>query len=86
MKGKMNMNELKSKFPKPRFVLLMTVLLCVFLVGCKNPDQIPEVTDYSEQENWAYFAEGEDKLADLFLICPTIDMGEKGNYNMSLED
>ena len=40
--------------------------------------------DYSQAENWAYFAEGEGKDADLFLICPTVDMRDE--YNMSLED
>ena len=40
--------------------------------------------DYSLQENWAYFAEGEDKAVDLFLICPTVDMQDE--YNMSLDD
>jgi hypothetical protein len=29
---------------------------------------------------------GEEKEADLFLICPTVDMGKNNNYNMSMED
>ncbi len=40
--------------------------------------------DYGSPENWAYFAEGEDKDADLFIIGPTVDM--KDEYNMSLDD
>ena len=42
------------------------------------------VTDYSAAENWAWFAEGENRDADVFLVCPTVDMRDE--YNMSLED
>ena len=40
--------------------------------------------DYSDKDNWAYYAIGEDKDADLFLICPTVDMNDE--YNMSMDD
>ena len=40
--------------------------------------------DYSAAENWAYYALGEDKAADLFLICPTVDTQDE--FNMSMED
>ena len=40
--------------------------------------------DYSDPENWAYYGIGDGKEADLFLICPTVDM--KDEYNMSLDD
>ena len=40
--------------------------------------------DYSEPENWAYFGIGDDKEADLFLVCPTIDT--KDEYTMPLND
>ena len=42
------------------------------------------VTDYSARENWAYYAEGENRAADLFIICPTVDTRDE--YNMSLDD
>ena len=42
--------------------------------------------DYSDPSNWAYLAEGEDRIADVFLICPTVDWGGKGNTNMSMDD
>ena len=45
-----------------------------------------DAVDYSQSENWAYYGFGEDKAADLFLICPTVDMGKNGNYNMSMDD
>ncbi|MCR4655465.1 MAG: DUF3089 domain-containing protein [Lachnospiraceae bacterium] len=40
--------------------------------------------DYSEEENWAYFKEGEDRAADLFLIAPTVDTNDE--FVMSLDD
>lgn len=43
-----------------------------------------DLPDYSNQDNWAYFAIGEEKDADLFLICPTVDM--KDEYNMAMDD
>lgn len=41
---------------------------------------------YAEEANWAYLGVGEEQKADLFLVCPTVDMGQSGSYNMSLED
>ena len=38
---------------------------------------------YSKPENWAYFAEGTGS-ADVFLICPLVDMNDE--FNMSLSD
>ncbi len=46
-------------------------------------DAQPE-TDYANMDNWAYFGVGEDRAADVFLICPTVDMNDE--FNMSLDD
>ena len=46
-----------------------------------EPSAVP---DYANEENWAYFALGEDKDADLFLICPAVDTRDE--YNMSMDD
>ena len=40
--------------------------------------------DYAKAENWAYFGIGEGKSADVFLICPTVDMNDEDS--MSLTD
>ena len=32
-----------------------------------------EKLDYGDPDNWAYFADGEDRDVDVFLICPTVD-------------
>lgn len=42
--------------------------------------------DYASPENWAYNGIHPEKQADLFLICPTVDMGHNNNRNMSLSD
>lgn len=36
--------------------------------------------DYSDMSNWAYWNEGDEKTADLFFVCPTVDMGRDGNF------
>lgn len=46
-----------------------------------DSDALP---DYSKTENWAYFGVGEQKSADLFLVCPAVDT--KDEYNMSMND
>lgn len=61
-------------------ILIFSVLL--FVCACAKKQ--PTGTDYSAKENWAYYGIGEGKTADLFLICPTVDMNEE--YNMSLQD
>ena len=70
-----------------RSVSLLTaaVLLLALLCACA-PAATADTVDYSVRESWAYYAEGDGKDADLFLICPTVDMGKGGNYNMSMDD
>ncbi len=51
----------------------------------ETPQEMPaSLTDYSAAENWAYYGIGENRDADLFLVCPTVDM--KDEFNMSLDD
>ncbi len=40
--------------------------------------------DYSDEKNWAYYAEGKKKDADLFLIAPTVDTQDE--FCMSMDD
>ncbi len=35
--------------------------------------------DYGDRANWAYFAMGEDKAVDVFIICPTVDTQSETN-------
>ena len=39
---------------------------------------------YSDMNNWAYYAHGDNKISDLFFICPTVDIGETGDKSMNL--
>lgn len=64
-------------------LLMVAVLLLTLLCAC---GQKVDTVDYAQSESWAYYGIGEGKEADLFLICPTVDMGKNGNYNMSMED
>ena len=51
------------------------------------PETVPETAeapaldpiDYSLAENWAYYAEGDNKPVDVFLICPTVDTRSAAN-------
>ena len=61
------------------------VFLSVFLVLAASLLSAQSL-DYSDPSSWAYLAEGEDRIADVFLICPTVDWGGKGNTNMSMDD
>lgn len=62
---------------------MVSVMMLALLCACT---QKTDTVDYSKSENWAYYGIGEGKDADLFLICPTVDMGKNENYNMSMED
>ena len=42
--------------------------------------------DYSDMSNWAYWNEGAGKPADLFFVCPTVDMGKDGNFNSDIKN
>ena len=49
-------------------------------------DEGDESIDYSYESAWAYWSEGENTAADLFFICPTVDMGKNGNFNADIEN
>ena len=69
-------------------VLMMSFASPVF---ARNDDSVgtagsAEHTDYSALENWAFWNYGDNKEADLFIVCPTIDMGKAGNFNADISD
>lgn len=74
---------LKKKIKNVCALVFSAVLAITLFSGCS---QKSEAVDYSNKENWAYYAQGEGKEADLFLICPTVDMGKDGEFNMSMDD
>ena len=76
-------------------VLIPVCLVAALLIAGCGAKTVPEQTaeapvlqqdgiDYSLEENWAYYAVGEDKAADLFLIAPSVDTGDA--FLMSLDD
>lgn len=67
-------------------LIIALSLLLSLLAACAPVVEDEHDVDYSNEEMWAYLGEGEGKDADLFLICPTVDMGKDGEYNMSLDD
>ncbi|MCI7605881.1 MAG: DUF3089 domain-containing protein [Spirochaetales bacterium] len=89
-------NLLKKNMDYKRRILACLIVLCIlFISGCTHinasieSEPLPTVSIdsiYAEESNWAYLGMGEDKKADLFLVCPTVDMGKSGNYNMALDD
>ena len=66
---------------KSWLILSALCIAALLTAGCGSKEAR---VDYRLPENWAYFGEGDEKEADLFLICPTVDM--KDEYNMSLDD
>ncbi len=94
------MNTKKALKNQILLISLLTILICIpgctyyytIPTAAAIPTAVPTAApaeedyeiDYSKAENWAYFGTGEDKAADLFLICPTADT--KDEYNMSLTD
>lgn len=73
----------KNNKIRPIALILLAAMVLSLFSGCSDK---ADGIDYSKTENWAYHAVGEGKAADLFLICPTVDMGKAGNFNMSMDD
>lgn len=64
--------------------LMKIILLLVLAAFCSLASA--QETDYADTGSWAYWRVGERKTADLFIVCPTVDLGTGGNKNMSLTD
>lgn len=60
-------------------VLVLVLLAVCGLAAAQTPD-------YANADNWAYWRVGENRAADLFIVCPTVDLGADGHTNMSLAD
>ncbi len=60
-------------------VFILTVATACLMISRARIERVP---DYSSRDCWAYFAEGEDKPADLFLIAPTVYTGERNNMSV----
>ena len=74
-------NPMKKAASALLALVLALTCLGALSAGAETENRAP---DYSQKENWAYYAVGADKDADLFLICPTVDVNDE--FNMSLND
>ena len=77
---------MKRRFLKNMFCLMLMVIV-ISMTGCtfsENGAYKKSDVDYSKSENWAYDGVGKEKAADVFLICPTVDINDE--WNMSLSD
>lgn len=68
------------KITKAKITILLLMIFCLGGCGALNAGG----PDYSDTANWAYYAIGEDRAADLFLVCPTVDTNDE--FNMRLDD
>ncbi len=73
--------------------LFIALVFCLSSFAVFATEEIPVISesveegiDYSDMSNWAYWNEGEGKDADLFFICPTVDMGKDGNFNADVQN
>ena len=67
------------------FLASAAIALCslTFPAHAEQTDPV----DYSDSNNWAFWDYGdEEKPADLFIVCPCVDMGKSGNYNSDITD
>lgn len=64
--------------------LMKIILLLVLAAFCSLASA--QEPDYADTVSWAYWRVGESKPADLFIVCPTVDLGTDGHTNMSLTD
>ena len=88
------MNPLRPPRLRRLFPLALAGLLALFAAACCRPRPAGApppaaaadtgAPDYALAENWVWSGIGEDKPADLFLLCPTVDMRDE--TNLSLDD
>ena len=62
---------------KAAALLLCLLLLLPQFALCANAAE--DSLDYASPDNWAYYALGEDKDVDVFLICPMVDTRSETN-------
>ena len=77
------------KHVKGKAVLIAAaIMLCAEALPAyaEKSETSTERIDYSDRKNWAFWNSGEDKEADLFIICPVVDMGKDGNFNADITD
>lgn len=78
------MNHLRGKSIRVLeilFVFMIMLVTCAFTYDGKSENSI-----YADMSNWSYYEADGDKTADLFIVCPTVDMGKNNNYHADMLD
>ena len=79
LKGKIN------AFPVMKCIAYVVILTILLLSGSRSQFFTSfDNVDYADLENWAYYHDGDSKAADVFLLCPTVDVNDE--FNMSMTD
>lgn len=63
---------------------IFTAIILLLLLCCNAC--FAAAPNYAKADNWAYWRVGEGKAADVFMVCPTVDLGAAGRTNMDLAD
>ncbi len=58
---------------------LLLAALLLLSSSALAAERAQEALDYGDEANWAYYAMGEDRGVDVFLICPTVDTRSERN-------
>ncbi|MDD3363712.1 MAG: DUF3089 domain-containing protein [Syntrophomonas sp.] len=72
---------MKNRIKISIFVVVLLAVAAVVSYAAINGGNL-----YAEPQNWAYIGVGKNKQADLFIICPTVYIGDESTFNMSLDD
>lgn len=95
MKNETGKSMMEAKQHSRWLLILLLALVgtsgCVRISGSGNDAPVvapvdANAPDYSLGENWVWYAIGEDKPADLFIICPTVDMRDETNLSLADEE
>ena len=60
-------------------LLALSLAMPVYAAEAESVEVLTQALDYNDKENWAYFETDEGKDADVFLICPTVDIKSYAN-------
>ena len=60
-------------------LLALSLAAPAYAAEADTVEVLTQSLNYSDRENWAYFETDEEKDADVFLICPTVDTKSYAN-------
>ena len=66
-------------------LLILALGLCPVWQGAARGEAAAALDEaYAYPESWAFYAVGEDRYADIFIVAPTVD--NRDEYNMTFDD